>query len=283
VETPVNGYDKILVGDSRPDIVYHLNSMMVDGKQPFAALDTAVGCSNLENRQEFLEQDDFLRDHIESRDVLVVSVGWNDFARMPKGRQILKKFGDALSAIHVENGSPWKGSQKELIDELWNSADYRIVPFRNAAEALFREEMIAYIGKLLSKTTPKLIVLCVYEPSGHTFGSGSSSRSGGGGGGWIQTLMNFLSLPDLTLIGPYLPAALMGLEKLLKTKTVPELEQRFGGLKVVVQAMSEKMDRDDPEDYANHGSAPEPSDKGGKDIAELLFAKVKDEYPNRDR
>lgn len=74
---------------SKKDITYWLNYLCSQGqatsrRQRTAAINTAVEASTLNERTFHLRpQDAFLRDHIQSQDVLVVSVGGNDIALLP--------------------------------------------------------------------------------------------------------------------------------------------------------------------------------------------------------
>ena len=87
----VNGYDKILKPPrSKKDVAYWLNKANVDNKAKgltkYGVLNCSVEESRIESRSrgKLLPQDQFVKDHITSQDVVVVSVGGNDIALFPQ-------------------------------------------------------------------------------------------------------------------------------------------------------------------------------------------------------
>ena len=69
---------------SNADITYWLNYLSHARQNSMAAINTAVEASTVNERTFRLRpQDRFLRDHIQSNDTLVVSVGGNDIALVP--------------------------------------------------------------------------------------------------------------------------------------------------------------------------------------------------------
>mmetsp|Transcript_2545 Transcript_2545/g.8384 ORF Transcript_2545/g.8384 Transcript_2545/m.8384 type:complete len:336 (+) Transcript_2545:55-1062(+) len=82
----VNGYETILVPpEMKQDVAYHVNKLFADRAPGWAALNTAIEATSLNDRAfgRLLDQDAFLRDHVTEEDVVVVSVGGNDIALAP--------------------------------------------------------------------------------------------------------------------------------------------------------------------------------------------------------
>lgn len=89
----VNGYEHILSPPrSVPDVAHHVNAYCAQHSLPYAALNAAVEESSVGQRDggaTLLPQDDFLRDHLQAEDIIVVSVGGNDVALHPTVMTIL--------------------------------------------------------------------------------------------------------------------------------------------------------------------------------------------------
>ena len=82
----LNGYERTLNPPTmKEDVCYWLNYEMSRlGMNDLCAINTAVEATSLNDRAcSLLEQDEFIRDHITSDDVLVVSLGGNDIALAP--------------------------------------------------------------------------------------------------------------------------------------------------------------------------------------------------------
>ncbi len=143
-----NGYEKVLdPGMSRKDVCYWLNAKVPN---PFVAINAAVEASTLGERisDGLLPQDELVRDRIKSDDVLIVSVGGNDFAL---ARSILKV---GLMAFAV-----------------------RVLPYVAQPVAAFavskgmKQQLCSFIQKLCERNAPRLIILCtIYYPC--KYGSG---------------------------------------------------------------------------------------------------------------
>mmetsp|Transcript_26517 Transcript_26517/g.39370 ORF Transcript_26517/g.39370 Transcript_26517/m.39370 type:complete len:309 (-) Transcript_26517:2151-3077(-) len=151
---PTNGYERVLrPAISRPDVCYHLNTLV---DRSTVAINTAVEASLLRQRSEskLLPQDEFLRDHIKKEDVLVVSVGGNDIALLP-------------SSSTAEN--------LPLAVEELNSSDCDTLskgPGMSYFIELCGEQVKLYVEQLVSNHKPALVIVCmIYYPDETATGS----------------------------------------------------------------------------------------------------------------
>jgi len=79
---------------SLADVTYWLNYVSAKHRRKYAAINTAVEATTLNERTFNLRpQDIFLRDNISSEDVLIVSIGGNDIAMCPTPCTILSMAG----------------------------------------------------------------------------------------------------------------------------------------------------------------------------------------------
>lgn len=152
--TPVPRYRAVLK-QSVPDVCYWMNHFLAQNdktlnKNRVVALNCAVEASSLGERNlNLLPQDVFVKDRLQSKDILVVSVGGNDIALKPS----------AATCIHM-------GSLILLPLNMikWN-------PSYNYFLNLFREGTQQYLENVCSKAIPyKIVVSGIYFPCIH--GSG---------------------------------------------------------------------------------------------------------------
>merc|ERR1711879_49979 len=151
-----NGYEQFLastrephdVPKSKADVAYWVNNFAArqaqnDDQNNYVCLNTAVEESTLGLRAEsgLLKHDRFIRDNIRENDVLVVSVGGNDVALRPSMKTIF----NALSVL----------TQSFITSE--TSKKLGTGHFIN----LFGAKTQEYIEKLLVKTKPKLVIVCM--------------------------------------------------------------------------------------------------------------------------
>ncbi len=96
---PMNGYPENWL--MMPDVCYHINvvAQLKSGESgAVCAINCAVEESSLESRRvALLQQDEFVRDHLESSDVIVMSVGGNDVVLNPSLRTVVNAALVALS------------------------------------------------------------------------------------------------------------------------------------------------------------------------------------------
>ncbi len=152
----VNGYENILRPSiMKPDICYHLNKL-IPHNQNISCINCAVEESTIRLRENsLLPQDKFIRDNIGPNDILIVSVGGNDIALSPSlstiWNMILLTYLNDIDTI------------KKGPDHAWGM---------NHFIHMFRDKVRDYILKLISKTKPSKIIICmIYYPDETMTGS----------------------------------------------------------------------------------------------------------------
>ena len=146
----VNGYEGILSPKkSVPDVCYWVNKAFVDKGvgSSFCCLNTSIEESLLSSRSgdDLLPQDEFIRDNINTNDVLVVSVGGNDIALHPSCLTALSMVSLVVTPI-------------SLVE-----AGYAIG--LGHFQTMFKDQIQHYITKLVKKKKPKLVIVCmIYYP-----------------------------------------------------------------------------------------------------------------------
>lgn len=129
----------------KADVAFWLNHRL--GARA-TTLNLAVEASLLRERHgsALLAHDEFIRDHITSRDVLIVSVGGNDIAMKPTVWTILHMLWLAwlTPMSSLRSGRAW-------------ALLYFI--------RLFKTQTQAYIAKMVAKKKPRLVIVCmIYYP-----------------------------------------------------------------------------------------------------------------------
>jgi hypothetical protein len=150
----VNGMEHILEpAKSVEDVCHWLNAELsqTEGFEDMAVMMTSVEASLLRDREnKLLAQDMFIRDHIGAEDVLIVSVGGNDVALNPT---------DEIYSLMTELTA--EAMAAEALGKLPNVSNAKLAPFIS----LLRDQLQAYIVKLVRKTRPRLIIVCaIYFP-----------------------------------------------------------------------------------------------------------------------
>lgn len=152
-----NGYERILKPPrSVADVCHHLNAILNErGHRGVGAINTAIEATTLgQRRRRLLDNDAFLRDHIQPDDVLIVSVGGNDVALAPS-------CGTIGSAAALVCCTPTRCVLNE-------TAPCGLDHFRE----LFGAQLQAYVEKLVARRKPRKVVLCmIYFPSERPCGS----------------------------------------------------------------------------------------------------------------
>ncbi len=125
------------------DIAYWINAL---SSGETAAINCAVEMSTLERRKDrLLKQDEFVRDNIDTSDVLVVSVGGNDIALRPSN---MTRFCMALL----------------ILTPTW-LIRLGITPGLGHFVSLFKDATENYINRLTVKKRPQKVVVCMlYYP-----------------------------------------------------------------------------------------------------------------------
>jgi len=214
----------------KPDVAFWLNHLL--GARS-TALNTAVEESMLRDRDaDLLPHDKFIRDHIRSQDILVVSVGANDIAFKPT----------AATAMHMLNLA-WLTSRSSIEKGTASSLGY----FAN----LFGSRLQLYVEKLVGKQRPCAVVVCmIYYPLEAGVGSQQS---------WADLplkTMGYNRDPG------QLQAAIRKMYELATSKI------RVDGTQVLPCALYEVMDGKDASDYVQRA---EPSVQGGRKMAKLII------------
>lgn len=218
----------------RPDVAFWLNHFL--GERA-TAINTAVEASLLRERdkQKLLVQDQFIRDHIESKDVVIVSVGSNDIAMKPTLSTILHMLLLAwltpLSSI--QNGTAW-GLQY----------------FRK----LFKSRVEEYVTKLVEKNKPRAVIVCmIYFPL-----EAQAAKQKG----WADVPLRALGYNGS-------PGRLQtAIQKMYELGTE---KIQIPGVRVIPMALYEVMDGKNADDYVERV---EPSVEGGRKMATRLAHEI---------
>eukprot|EP01068_Selenidium_serpulae_P009466 Selendium_serpulae@DN5238_c0_g1_i2.p1 len=253
----VGGYRNVLdPPTSKADVTYWLNQLCSETphRRHMAAINTAVEASTLNERTyKLTAQDRFLRDNIANDDILVVSVGGNDVALAPLPCTIFSIAGlMCLPSSCVGKGVTCGTCP---IDDCCCSFGPSLCscccgcpPCLGYVRHLFGQRTQKYIHSLISKTKPRLVLVCMiyYPDEAHT-------------PSWAN--------PSLALLRyNYKPEKLQllihkGFEE--GTSTI-----RAEGTRVVPVPLSAALDGKCSSDYM---ARVEPSAAGGLKIAKLLL------------
>ena len=218
----------------KPDVAFWLNHFL--GERA-TALNTAVEASLLRERgnQKLLDQDQFIRDNIGSKDVIVVSVGSNDIAMKPTLWTILQMLLLALLTplSSIQNGTAW-GLQH----------------FRK----LFKSRVEEYIAKLVERVKPRAVIVCmIYFPL-----EAQAAKQKG----WADIPLRALGYNGFP---ERLQTAIRKMYE-LGTQRI-----QLSGVKVIPLALYEVMDGKNADDYVERV---EPSVEGGRKMATRLAHEI---------
>ncbi|KAJ4351514.1 uncharacterized protein N0V89_006857 [Didymosphaeria variabile] len=226
VEVPEIYYHTLERATPKPDIAFWMNYLLGDRA---TCINTAVEASMLRERENtLLPHDEFIRDHIEKDDVLIVSVGCNDIAMKPTFSTIWRMLTLAwlTPRSSIDQGSAW---------------------ILSYFAHLFGTQTENYINRICSKTKPRAIILCmIYFPLEAKYGQR----------GWGDTALRCLGYsrdPEK------LQAAIRMMFELGTNKVKVE------GTEVIPCELYEVLDGSKKEDYVERV---EPSAIGGKRMAE---------------
>ncbi len=238
----VNGYEALLP-KMKADICYHLNKLFAEHGLEYAAINTAVEESTLEERMNtnmkgqnygLKSQDVFIRDSIRPNDVLFVSVGGNDIALKPSMKTI---FNMGLLLLLEDEKSLAKDPSA-----IWGMSHFIY---------LFKDQMTKYLQMLTAKTKPKrIIVSAIYYPD--------ETPSGG----WADNVLGKMSYFDN-------PKKLQAAIRAIFTHAISQI--KITGTEVVPFAMYEVMNCKNSKLYC---AGVEPSALGNKALAHRAISLI---------
>jgi hypothetical protein len=168
-DNSINGYETILSPPlSRLDINYWINSSLLQHNIPMSSINCAIEESTVGGRAcgHLLPQDIFIRDNIQSNDILVISVGGNDIALKPSCCTILNILGltycSTQSCINSSCGTsiPFDDCFCGCVCSCLSNClafpcglGYFI--------HLFKTRVQAVVNNITAKTRPKFIFVCM--------------------------------------------------------------------------------------------------------------------------
>ena len=217
----------------KPDVAFFLNHAL--GLKA-SVVNAAVEASLLRQREKsLLPHDEFIRDHISAKDILIVSVGANDIALSPTSATI-----------------------RHMLQLAWVTPKSSIESGKASSLQHFRQMFGAqtqtYISQLTSKQKPRAVIVCaIYYP---LEASATAQTS------WADGQLKMLGY------GMY-PGQLQAAIRQIYTSATAKIQVE--GTKVVPCALYEVMDGKLEGDYV---ARVEPSVDGGRKMAALLKGKV---------
>ena len=241
------------------DVTYWLNFLGQRQYDPkFAAINAAVEATTLNERTFTLKpQDIFIRDNISSNDILVVSIGGNDVALTPTPCTICSMLGLlSLPIVCIENSCSCGSCP---VDDYccgcgpsflsWGCA---FPPCTGNFQHLFGVKTEKYIRKLIQKTNPKMILVCmIYYPDEATTPS------------WAGTVLGALGYNTR-------PAKLQVMIR--KTSEHATCRIHIPGSEIKPIPLFHVLDGKRSEEFV---ARVEPSTIGGRRIAEFLFDSIR--------
>lgn len=219
--------------DPKPDVAYFLNQLL---EEKASVINAAVEASLLRQRNSaLLPHDEFVRDHVRSEDVLIVSVGANDIALSPTPTTARHMFSLAwlTRKSSIENGTA-------------GSLNY----FRD----MFGTQIQNYVTRITAKKKPRAVVVCmIYFP----LEAKASSQSS-----WADGQLKMLGY------GWYPGQLQAAIRQMYETAT---LMIKIDDTEVIPCALFEVLDGQEEGDYVDRV---EPSVEGGRKMAGLLRKKI---------
>jgi len=220
----------LAIPQPKPDVAFWLNHLL---GEKATVLNLAVEESTLRGREKELDEHDiFIRDHIRTGDFLIVSVGANDIALKPTAATIrhMLQLAWLTPRSSLSNGTAWS---------------------LNYFTELFKTQVENYVSRLVVKTKPRAVVVCmIYFPLEAGVGRQTS---------WADVPLKALGY---NWFPGRLQSAIRAMNDLATRKVTVE------GTKVVPCAMFEVLDGKNEGDYA---ARVEPSAEGGRKMAVKLM------------
>lgn len=229
----INNYEYVLQPSlMKPDLNYHLNYFLQDS--PYISINCAIEESTLAKRSNtLLPQDIFIHNNIQNDDILIVSVGGNDIALSP-----------SMSTIWNMIKLMYMNSTQTIMQDPDNAWGFTYFI------ELFRDNVKAYILKLIGKKRPKKIIICmIYYPDEKMTGS------------WADSMLGYLGYNDN-------PEKLQTAIQQIFMKATTQI--KIHGTKVIPCPMFKILNGKNTKDYVQRV---EPSSQGGRKLA-YEFVKI---------
>lgn len=253
----INGWEDILSPSiMKRDVAYALNQEALARGRPMKVLNCSVEATSVGDRAcgRLQDQDALIRDNITPNDILVVSIGGNDIALKPTLCTIVNMLFlmCCLPQSCIEQSAC--GCDIPVDDCCCGCAcgcasnALACPPGAGYFLHLFKTRIQSYIERLVSKTKPKKILVCmIYYPDERSTGS------------WADT-----SLSALGYNGN--PKKLQALISLMFQKATREI--KISDSEVIGVPLYSVMDGKTSGDYCQRV---EPSPKGGVKMAKLIL------------
>lgn len=207
----LNGYEKILKpARCVKDVCYWLNDAAM-GSQ-FASINCAVEESSIADRANgLLAHDQFICDHLQPDDVVVISLGGNDIALRP-----------SISTLAAMVGLNWLTPQSYIE----NDSGLGLATLRT----LLRDGLAAYIKAITVKTKPRAVLVCMFYYPCET------------GRGWADKLLDILGYNND-------PTKLKAIIDLGFRQCISTISEVVDDVPIVPVALSALLDSTDSADY----------------------------------
>ena len=143
----INSYENIFKPTiMKGDFSYYLNKEFVERNyENYKVVNCAREASAFSDKNELCEQDKIILNNIKEQDILIVSIGGNDLALLPSFSILINfitlNYFNRSSTIDDISGSAW--GLQSLVKS-------------------FKEGITKYIKKLVAKTKPSKIIVCMF-------------------------------------------------------------------------------------------------------------------------
>ena len=253
----VNGYESVIVPPkSKKDIAYWMNKQLALKLVKYAVINCSIEESSVGDRSfgRLLPQDKYIRDNIQSNDMLVVSMGGNDIALKPNLATIL----NLLSLVYCTHTSCIRdcscGTALPCDDYCCGCGCgclSNLLAFPCGFGYfihLFKTRIEAVIDRITSKTRPKYIFVCmIYYLDANP------------GKGWAETALSIMQYNSN-------PSKVQHLIKNLFEKAISKIS--IPGSTVVGIPLFEVLNGKISTDYVQRV---EPSAKGGEKMGKFII------------
>jgi len=229
----INGYEEVLSPSScKGDFAYYLNNELIyNDLNHYKVVNCAREASSFTDKEYSLcEQDIIIRENIKANDVLIVSIGGNDLALVPS-ISLLSNF---IIANYFNRASTLENNPEKA----WGLSD---------VVKTFRVGITKYIKKLIRKTKPSKVIICmVYYPDTNFVSS------------WCG--------PFLTLSGySFNPSRIQAIIKHIYNEAICNIKLK--GVETLYFPMFEHLDANDTTNYVGRV---EPSELGTEKLSKEL-------------
>jgi hypothetical protein len=247
------------------DVAYHLTASLQrrhgSTLSTPSCINTAVEATTLNQRAcgRMLKQDRVIRDTIQTQDTLVVSVGGNDIALAPSPCTILNMLGLVYCTpeICIERGFGHPIPADDCLCGCGASCLSTVTscpPFAGYFLHLFKVRVGEYVKRLVGKTRPKKIAVCmIYYPDVNPLNPS-----------WADWALGALRYDKN-------PRKLQLLIRKTFERAVSEI--KIEGVEVVHVPLFEVLDGGDTRDYV---ARVEPSERGGEKMAEYILDRLEE-------